>query len=428
MPTFVLIWFGQVISLIGSGLTGFALGIWVYQTTGSATQFSLIYLFAELPTTLVAPLAGVIADRADRRWVMILSDTGSGLSTLAIALLLWLGKLEIWHIYLAMAFSSICKGFQFPAYYASPTLLVAKKHFSRTNGMLHLGEAAGKLFSPILAGVLIGMIKLQGLILIDFATFGFAMLTLLVVRFPKHQKSIRDPANKETLWQEMTYGWNYIFGRPGFTILLIFYVVTNFAIGLAQVLITPMVLSFGNAQVLGTILSVGGSGWLLGAILMSTWGGPKRKIQGIFGFEILLGLSILVMGLRPSVILITAASFLGFFSISMIFGCANTIRQVKVPPEVQGRVFAIWGAIAWSSFPFAYLIAGPLADYVFNPLLIKGQPLANSIGRLIGVGEGRGIGLLFMIVGIFIILATIIAYQYPRIRLVEDELPDAITH
>jgi MFS transporter, DHA3 family, macrolide efflux protein len=428
MPTFILIWFGQAISLIGSGLTGFGLGVWVYQTTGSATQFSLIYLFTELPAILVAPLAGAIVDRADKRGVMILSDTGSGLSIFAIALLLWLGKLEIWHIYLAMAFSSTCKGFQWPAYYASPTLFVTKKHFGRANGMIQLGEAAGKLFPPILAGVLIGIIQLHGLILIDFASFVFAILTVLVVRFPKHQKSNKDQAHQETLWQEMIYGWNYLYVRPGLLILLMFFVVTNFAIGLAQVLITPMVLSITNAQVLGTILSIGGSGWLFGAVLMSSWGGLKRRIQGVFLFEILLGLSILMMGLQPSVILITTAAFLGFFAVPIIIGSANAIRQVKVAPEVQGRVFAIWGAIAWSSFPLAYLMAGPLADYIFEPMLVKGGLLADSIGKIIGVGAGRGIGLLFIFIGIFIILATIIAYQYPRLRLVEDELPDAITH
>ena len=428
MQTFIFIWFGQVISLIGSGLTGFALGVWVYQTTGSTTEFSLIYLFTELPSILVAPLAGAIIDRANKRWVMILSDTGSGLGVFAIALLLWLGKLEIWHIYLAMAFSSTCKGFQWPAYYASPTLFLGKKHFGRANGMIQLGEAAGKLFSPMLAGALIGIIQLKGIILIDFFTFTFSILTLLIIRFPKYEKSQKSQSKKETLWEEMKFGWDYLYHRPGLMILLSFFVVTNFVIGLAQVLITPMVLSFTDAQALGSILSIGGSGWLLGAILMSTWGSPKRKIKGVFSFELLLGFSMLVAGLQPSQILITIASFTCFFSVPLIIGCANAIRQVKVAPEVQGRVFSMWGAIAWSSFPLAYLIAGHLADKIFQPLLIKGGIFSNSIGSIIGVGAGRGIGLLFILIGIFIILATLIAYQNPRIRLVEDELPDALTH
>ena len=213
MSTFILVWFGQVISLIGSGLTGFALGIWVYQTTGSATQFSLIYLFTELPAILVAPIAGAIADRCDRRWVMILSDTGSGVSTGVIALLLWFGHLEIWHIYLAMAVSSTGKGFQFPAYAATPTLLMAKKHFGRANGMIQLGKAVAQLFSPMLAGLLIGIIQVKGVILIDLLTFSWAILTLSVVRFPQPQKPQK--TKQKSIGEDISYGWKYILARPG---------------------------------------------------------------------------------------------------------------------------------------------------------------------------------------------------------------------
>ncbi|MEM9219067.1 MAG: MFS transporter [Cyanobacteria bacterium P01_F01_bin.150] len=430
MPTFILIWFGQIISLIGSGLTGFALGLWVYQGTGSATQFSLIYLFTELPAIVVAPVAGAIADRWDRRWVMILSDTGAGLCTAVIAALLWFDHLQIWHIYLAMGINSTSKGFQTPAYYSIPTLLVPKRHFGRANGMIQLGKAAGHLFSPALAGFLLGIIQVKGVILIDFATFGIALLTLLVVRFPPIPPQAFRPESERSqarsLWSETSYGWRYILQRPGLLMMLMFFVVTNFTIGLVQVLITPMVLDFTDAQTLGQILSLGASGWLMGGILMSTWGGPKRRVHGVFAFELLMGISVLVAGLRPSPVLITAAAFTFFFSVPLIIGCSNAIWQVKVEPAVQGRVFAMRGAIAWSSFPIAYLVAGPLSDRIFKPLLVADGPLSNTWGPLLGIGQGRGIGLLFVIIGLFIVLATLTSYQYPRIRLVEDELPDAI--
>lgn len=429
MPTFCLVWLGQLVSLIGSGLTGFALGIWVYQTTGSATQFSLIYFCTELPVILVAPLAGAVADRWDKRKVMIISDTGAGLSTVVMALLLASGKLEIWHIYLAMAVSSTCNGFQLPAYYASPTLLVSKKHFGRANGMIQLAKAARHLISPVLAGVLVNVVQLQGIMLIDFATFGVSILILLLVRFspPPSGDSFNhsnDSIPNDSIWKDISYGWNYILAQPGLLIILLFFAVTNFTIGLVQVLITPMVLDFANAQVLGKILSLGASGWLLGGILMSIWGGPKRKINGVLAFELLLGMSILIAGLKPSAWLITLAAFSVFFCVPIITSCSNAIWQVKVEPAVQGRVFAMRGAIAWSSFPLAYVVAGPLAEYVFQPLLTPTGILSRSFGPLIGIGEGRGIGLLFVMVGIFIMAVTLAAYCYPRIRFVEDELPD----
>lgn len=426
MEKFIPVWFGQVISLIGSGLTSFALGIWVYQNTQSVTQFAFIYLFAELPALIVAPLAGVFADRWDRRLIMILSDTVSGLSTLSIALLMFAGQLNIWHIYLAVTISSICKGFQEPAYIAAITQLVPKKHFGRASGMMQLGKAAGQLFSPLIAGMLAASIQVQGIILIDFATFLFAQFTLLMIRFPKLEKACKSNIKHTHLLNEITYGFTYIFARPGFLMLVIFFAITNFSVGIAQVLLTPMILSFTNAQVLGIVLSIGGSGWLLGSILMSVKSGSKRRIHALIGWELLLGLSILLMGLKPNVILITTTAFFAFFSIPIIISSANSIWQVKVPPEVQGRVFAVRGMLSWSSFPLAYLFAGPMADYLFEPLLAPSGALANTIGLLIGVGKGRGIGLLFILLGAFILLITVGAYQYPRFRLIEDELPDCV--
>lgn len=428
MLTFSFIWLGQLVSLIGSGLTGFALGVWVYQTTGSTTQFSLIYFFTELPIILIAPLAGAIADRNDKRKVMIISDTGAGLSTVAIALLLVLGKLKIWHIYLAMAVSSTCNGFQLPAYYASPTLLVPKQQFGRANGMIQLAKAARYLVSPVLAGFLIGMIQLQGIMLVDVATFSIAILILLAVRFPALSSGDEPAQPSNSIWQDISYGWRYILARPGLLFILLFFMITNFTIGLVQVLITPMVLDFANAQVLGQILSLGASGWVLGGALMSAWGGPKRKIYGVLAFELLLGLSIAIAGLRPSPTLITLAAFSFFFSVPMVTSCSNAIWQVKVDPAVQGRVFAMRGAIAWSSFPLAYLVAGPLSEDVFQPLLNPTGIFANSLGPLLGIGDGRGIGLLFAVVGIFIMAVTLAAYCYPPIRLVEDDLPDAVAN
>ena len=426
MPTFVFLWLGQTISLIGSGLTGFALGVSVYQINGSIAQFSLIYFCTELPAILIAPLAGAIADRYDKRWVMIVSDIGAGLCTLIMAWLFWSDRQNIGYIYLAVAMSSICKGFQLPAYYASPTLLVFPKDFGRANGLIQLGEAAAKLFSPALAGVLVSRIAVAGVMTVDFASFVIALSVLAIVRFPQ-DRAHRDrdlKTGRSQWWQDLTFGWKYLQTRRGLLLLLTFFVVVNFALGITQVLITPMILGFSNPQVLGNILSFGGCGWLLGAVVMSVWGGPKSRIKGIIGGEILLGCSMVVMGLQPSAILVGITLFIGLFNIPIFVGCANAIRQVKVATAAQGRVFAIWGAIAYASFPLAYLVASPLAERIFNPLLKPNGRLADSLGAIIGVGETRGIGLLFVVLGMVIIITAIAAYQNPDLRYVEHDLVD----
>ncbi|MCL7453341.1 MAG: MFS transporter [Anaerolineae bacterium] len=422
--TFLVIWSGQLVSLTGSGLTGFALGVWVYQRTGSVTQFALISLFTALPGIVFSPLAGALVDRWDRRWAMILSDAGAGLCTLIVALLLAANRLEVWQIYILMALSSTFSAFQWPAYSASITQLVPKEHFGRASGMVQLGEAFAQIASPTLAGVLIGVIRVEGIILIDFLTFIFAVVTLSLVHVPKPKATEEGKAGQGSLLREAAYGWKYIRARPGLLGLLLLFAATNFTSGIVQVLFTPLVLSFTTAAVLGTILSIGGLGFLGGSLTMSAWGGPKVRVYGIYVSLLLQGVVLFAAGFPPQVTVLAAAAFLYFFNHPIVNGCSQAIWQSKTAPDVQGRVFAVRRMIAWSSLPLAYLAAGPLADQVFEPLLAEGGALASSVGQIIGTGEGRGIGLLFIILGIVSLLATAVGILYPRLRQVETELPD----
>ena len=424
--SFLVIWFGQLVSLAGSGLTGFALGVWVYRRTGSVTQFALISLFTALPGIVFSPLAGALVDRWDRRWAMILSDAGAGVCTLGVALLLWAGRLEVWHIYLAMALSSTFSAFQWPAYSAATTLLVPKEHLGRASGMVQLGEAVAQIASPSLAGVLMGIIQVQGVILIDFVTFIFAVLTLAFVRVPRPEVTAEGQAGKGNLLREAAYGWQYITARPGLLGLLLLFAAANFTSGIVQVLFTPLVLSFATTVVLGTLLSVGGLGFLSGSLLMSAWGGPKVRVMGIYFFELLQASMLFAAGFPPNVFILAVAVFGYFLGVPVVNGCSQAIWQSKTAPDVQGRVFAVRRMIAWSSLPLAYLLAGPLADRVFEPLLASDGALASSVGRIIGTGPGRGIGLLYILLGCVGLTATAVAYLYPRLRHVESELPDVV--
>lgn len=424
--TFVIIWLGQSISLIGSGLTGFALGVWVYQRTGSATQFTLIALATALPGIVFSPIAGALVDRWDRKWAMILSDTAAGLCTICLALLFWSSKLEVWHIYIIMAVSSAFSALQWPAYSAATTLLVSKANLGRASGMVQISEAVSQIASPAIAGALMGLIPVQGIFLIDFATLLFAIITLLIVRIPKPPTTADGKLGQGSLLREAAFGWTYIRARPGLVGLLLFFTATNFAMSIANVLFTPMVLSFTTSTVLGVILSVAGVGMLAGSLTMSAWGGPKRRVYGILGSSLLMGIGAAAAGLQPNAWLFGVSAFLVFFTFPISNSCSQAIWQTKTAPDVQGRVFSVRRMIAWASVPVSYLLAGPLADHVFNPLLVEGGQLAGSVGQIIGVGEGRGIGLLYIILGFLILLTVVIAYRYPRLRQVEIELPDFI--
>jgi MFS transporter, DHA3 family, macrolide efflux protein len=423
---FLTIWFGQLVSLIGSGLTGFGLGVWVYQRTGSVTLFSLIALCTTLPGIALSSFAGALVDRWDRRRIMLFSDTVACLNILAIGLLLLYEQLELGHIYLGTAINSICRTFQWLAYAATVSLLVPKQHLDRANGILELGQAAGRIFSPALAGFLVTWLHLHGVLLIDAATFLFSLITLLLVQFPRPEPATIGTVGKSSLVQEAAYGWRYIVARPGLFGQLLLFMVVNFLLGIVSVLATPLVLAFASTETLGTILSIGASGILVGGCLVSFWGGPRPRIHGVLGFTLLIGLSMMLAGLRPSTGLFGLAAFVFFFSLTIVNSSGMAIWQIKVNPALQGRVFSVRSMTVWISLSLAYVTAGPLADQVFGPLLITDGPFADSVGWIIGVGPGRGIGLLFIVMGLSTVLVTIAGYLHPRVRLVEQELPDAI--
>ncbi len=424
MRTFIIIWFGQLISMLGSGLTGFALSVYIYQETGSATQLGLSLLSATLPSLLISPLAGVLVDRWDRRWVMLLSDTGAGLSTLAIWLLLRDGHLAVWHIYLANSANSVVGAFQRPAHMASTTLLVPKRQYGRAAGLTQLGAAVSQIVSPLLAGFLIGRVGIQGVILVDFATYLVAALSLLLVRIPRPAVSGAAEGRSGTVLREAGYGLAYLRRRPGLMGLLVLFSFCNFTLGLYSVLFTPLVLSFSTADALGGVLSAGGFGMLAGSLVMSGWGGTRRKVDSLMGALVLVGAFLGLAGLRPDPFLVGVAAFGFFFLVPIANGSSQAIWLAKVAPEVQGRVFATRAMMAMVANPLAYLLAGPLVDRLFGPLMATGGALRDSVGVVIGAGPGRGIGLLFITVGLLMSLATVVAYLHPRVRLLEQELPD----
>lgn len=423
---FTLIWFGQFASLIGTSLTSFALGFWVLSETQSVTQFSMVILSVVIPTIIASPFAGVIIDRFSRKKLMILSNSVAAFCTAIILTLVLMNSLEIWHIFVTTAIASTFNTFLMPSYQSVISLLVPKGQLSRANGMIQAGDAASMIIAPIIAGLLLHSYGLQAVIFIDLAAFFLAIATLVFAKIPEIVPIEKKHLNTKQFFAEARDGWKYIMKRPALKWLLIFYAVLNLLLGYVNVLLQPLIISLSSEQTLGVVLSVTGVGMLLGGVLISVWGGPKNQINGIFFSCAVAGTAIAFSGVTTSILIITGCFFTFLFFVPIVNSCSQAVWQTKVDPAIQGRVFTIRRMLGISLNPLAIIMAGPLVDNLFNPLLMPDGLLAGNVGQVIGVGEGRGIGLLFFIIGLTFTIVTAAVYSLSSVRKMEKEIPDAI--
>ena len=427
MRAFWVIWAGQVVSLLGTAMTNFGLTIWAYQETGEATALALIGFFFITPMVILSPTAGAIVDRSNRKTMMMLSDLAAGLTTIVQLTLLVSGNLEIWHLYITAAVAGTFQTFQWPAFSAAITLMVPKEQYGRANGLLQLANAASGIFAPLLAAALLGFIGLTGIMAIDVVSFAFAIGALLFVFIPQPERSEAGREAKANLWQESLYGFRHILRRPSLLGLQLVFMGGNLFAGLGFTLMAPLILARtgNNELILGSVNTAGAIGGVVGGLAMSAWGGPKRRVLGVLGGWLLFGLlGGTLFGLGQALPIWLIASFAAAFFGPIIDASNQAIWQAKVEPDVQGRVFGTRRMIAWAISPLAHLIAGPLADQVFEPAMQPGGGLAGTFGSLVGTGAGTGMSLILFVCGIGIALVAIVGYMTRVVRNAEDILPD----
>jgi MFS family permease len=423
MRSFLLIWMGHVVSDIGSHLSSFALGVWVFRTTQSATLFALMLFLGALPRLVVLPFAGALADRWGRRKTIILCDVVVILTWSVLALQIARGRMELWHLYATVAVSSTATACRGPAFGAIITQLVPREHLARASGLFMMGVAAAEILGPTLGVALMQVVELRGVVWTDIATFCLALLPILFLTLPDVAPVQRGADS--SLMRDIREGWAYLAGNRGLFGLAVYIGLLNLYMGFVLALTPPMVLGFTTPAELGRILSIAGFGTLAGSLVMSITGGPKRRMSGVIGAGIVAGISMSLTGVRPSPILVTLG-LLGVYVTGPIASiCMHVIFQTKTPTEMLGRVFALRGVILSASVPIAFLASGPLAERVFEPLLMPGGLFAESLGPLLGTGPGRGTGLLMVVLGIAMLVSTFAIYLFREVHRVE-ELPDAL--
>ncbi len=424
MKTFFALWVGQIVSMVGSALTGFVLGVWTYELTGSVTQFALIMLSGAVPAILVAPLAGAAADRIDRKRLMIAADCVAIVTIAVLAATVYADSLQVWHVYPVTAILAVCGTFHQIAFTTTMPLLVPKEHLGRANGLAQVVFGV-QVATPVLAGTLLVLAGMPGVVLLDLISYGVSLLILVIIRLPAALTApVSAAAKRPPSWRDMAGGWAELRRRPGLPGLIAVLGGFYFCFGVAGTLIRPLVLSITGPDGLGWQVFSGGCGLFLGSALMGVWGGPRLRTRAIAWFMALGGVAMAAHSLAPSLWLLIAVGPVFLFTLPVISSCANTLFQTKVESSSLGRVTATARMLSQAAGPIAYAIAGPLADRVFEPMLRPGGALAGSVGAVIGVGDGRGIAFMFFLAGCLLVVLAGLA-SAPRVRRA-DRLPDLL--
>ena len=426
MGGFATIWVGQFVSLLGSAMTRFAISVWAWQTTGQATSLALIGFFSFAPTVLLAPLAGALIDRHSRKLVLILSDAAAAVSTLVILILHSTGSLEIWHLFALGLFASAFEAFQLPAFIASISMMVDRRHYARANAMQSSNRFASSLAAPVLAGGLLVTIGFRGILLIDLLTFAAAMGTLAMVRIPRPTPSER--ARNARLRDQIREGLTYVRTRPSLVSVIALLFLLNLPGSAAMITFPAMILARtgDNKVILGIVESIMGAGGVVGGVVVATWGNRiRRRMQAVLWLRgVRRVAAFLVLAVARTPVLWSIGGFFAAFFAVAATSVNTSMLQAKVPNELQGRFFSVYRVVGQMTIPLGFLLAGPLVDHVLEPAMTADTGLSSVLAPLVGTGPGAGMAVLFLTTAVLGVLTCLGASLYRPIREIDRLLPD----
>ncbi|MFD3992876.1 amino acid adenylation domain-containing protein [Streptomyces sp. NPDC058583] len=422
MGRFLTIATGQQLSMIGSALTEFALPIWIYLQSGSLFHLGLLAAFGLVPGIVVAPLAGAIVDRGDRRRVMLWGDVAAGLTQATLLVLHLSDALEIWHAYVTISLLSTALAFQRVAWGSAVPQLVPKRFLGRANGVVQMALGLAQFLVPLIAVGILHVIGLGGILVFDVVSYLIATGVTLAVRFPDAMAATR----RESVGAEIRAGFRRALGSRHFRAMLFWFAVLNIFLSPLFLLVTPLVLSFSTTAAAGWVSTAAGLGAVLGGLTLLVWGGPRRmRLRGVLFATLGLAAACVVTGLRPSVTVVAVGAFGMTYGLALLNGIYATVVQTKVPMRFHGRVIAVNTMVAWSTLPIGFALVAPAGPGLLQPLMDEGGALASSVGALIGTGDGRGIGLLYLVFGIAMAALVLISFRIPVLARFDLEVPDA---
>ncbi len=419
VPALVVLAAGQLLSAVGTRMTNFALAVYVYDKTGSATQLTTLSLCAVLATVVFSPLAGVLVDRWSRRLTIMLSDLGSLAVTAVLLLLFATGQIYVWELYVTNLLTGALLAFQMPAYMSVISTIVDKKNYPRASAIFSITRSAPTVIAPGVAAAVLATVGIEAILAVDTLSYAVAVATVFFVAFPATQPSARHGI--ADLLQQTVFGFRYIWKSSAMRSLETVQFLTILLSGFGAVLITPFILArTGDVAKVGLVSSIGAVGGIFGALLVSALRPTPRKVRRMLAGTLVLGvLGRAVFGFADSVLAWSFAWTVTWFCLPFVNSYGHAIWQEKLDPAIQGRIFATRQLIEGIGVPISFGIAGPLADHVFEPQMRPGHVLGNVFGSLLGTTPGSGMALMYVLTGALLAVVAVAGFSVPSVRDVE---------
>jgi len=418
VKVFGVVWLGSLLSLLAMQFAGFAVGLSTYQRTASVSLYGLMLFATTAPLLIAAPIVGAIADRWNRGRVLALGRAAAAVALLVPALFARQGAASTGLLIACLAIASAFQSGEFAILSAIAAQLFDKHRLPRVNGLLPLGLAISQVVAPPTASFLAGRLSTATVLLSAVIATSAGAVSIAVIRVPAHHVEA-----KQTPTGLLTYmlsGWQFVRSSPGLLWLLVVVAAVHFTLGILEVLVTPWTLAVGDTDTLGAVLTAAGIGMMAGSAGVLLLGTPKKRAWTIMLIVIAQALVLVSSVTRPSALLIGTAAFAILLSFPILASCFETTWQLRVPSELQGRVFALRNALTSGALPVAQIVAGPLSALAAAVLGSQGS-LSSSLRVLLGAGPGRGAALVFLVNGGALLVVCLIALIAPHVRRLDAE-------
>lgn len=423
LRTFYVLLITQTISMLGSSMTAFAIGVWLFLETGKTTPLMLVAFFSWLPRMALGGVAGVFADRLNRRMLIMLGDVGQAVPTLLLAIVFATDNFMVWQLYVAALVQAFFGMMQGPAFMASVTMLVPEGHRTRANAIMEISGPMAGMTAPVLGGVLYTAVGITGVILIDLTTFLLAVGVVWLVHIPQPARTAESQAAQGSVWQELRGGYQFLAARKGLFYVSLYFMFLNFITTGIWRLMTPYLLVLTDSErTVGLLQGISSAGLVIGGLIPLVWPGTRNKIHTIFPTLMWAAVGLMIFGMMRTPLGLGIAVFLMMLPYKFDNALLHSIQQAKIPPDMQGRVYGLVGQISIFAMPITYLVTGPLVDRILEPAV--GGEQWHWVEGVVGNQAGAGIGLYIMVCGALLLVATVLVYALPVVRHLERDLPD----